>query len=47
MRKSKFTPGGFDLAVKKARAGRGLFAQEPIPKGVCIIEYVGLSLIHI
>lgn len=44
MRKSKFTPGGFDLAVKKARAGRGLFAQETIPKGVCIIEYVGRTL---
>jgi uncharacterized protein len=44
MAKSKYTPGGFDLAVKKARAGRGLFAQEPIPKGACVIEYVGRTL---
>jgi uncharacterized protein len=38
---SKFTPGGFRLAVKRASAGRGLFALEPIPKGACIIEYTG------
>ena len=44
MRKSKYTPGGFDLAVKKARAGRGLFAMEDIPKGVCVLEYVGRTL---
>ena len=44
MRKSKYTPGGFDLAVRRATAGKGLFAQEPIPKGACIIEYVGPTL---
>jgi len=44
MTKSKYTPGGFDLAVKKARAGRGLFANETIPKGVCVIEYTGRTL---
>lgn len=44
MRKSKFTPGGFRLAVKRASAGRGLFAMEPIPKGACVIEYVGRTL---
>lgn len=44
MTKSKYRPGGFDLAVKKARAGRGLFAREDIPKGVCVIEYVGRTL---
>ena len=44
MTKSKYTPGGFDLAVRRARAGRGLFAQEDIPKGVCVIEYVGRTL---
>jgi SET domain-containing protein len=44
MRKSKFTPGGFCLAVKRASAGRGLFAMEPIPKGACVIEYVGRTL---
>ena len=44
MRKSKFTPGGFDLAVRRASAGRGLFAEEPIPKGACVIEYIGKTL---
>ncbi len=41
MRRSKFTPGDFKLAVKRASAGRGLFALEDIPKGVCVEEYVG------
>ena len=39
--KSKFTPGNFRLAVKRASAGRGLFALEPIRKGACVAEYVG------
>lgn len=38
---SKLTPGNFRLAVKRARAGRGLFALEPIRKGACVVEYVG------
>lgn len=41
MKSSKFTPGKYRLGVKRARAGRGLFALEPIPKGACIAEYVG------
>ena len=44
MKTSKFTPGNYRLAVKRASAGRGLFALEPIPKKVCIIEYVGETL---
>jgi hypothetical protein len=44
MKKSKFTPGEYRLAVKRARTGRGLFALAPIPKGGCIIEYVGHTL---
>ena len=44
MIKSRYKPGGFDLAVKKARAGRGVFAKEDIPKGVCVLEYVGRTL---
>ena len=44
MRRSKFTPGDFSLAVKRARAGRGLYTLDPIPKGVCIIEYTGPML---
>jgi len=40
-RKSRFTPGGFQLRVRRAVTGRGLFADEKIPKGACIVEYVG------
>ncbi len=36
-----FTPGDFDLAVKRSAAGLGLYTNEPIPKGVCVIEYFG------
>ncbi|HVU80204.1 MAG TPA: SET domain-containing protein [Candidatus Paceibacterota bacterium] len=40
----KFTPGDFDLKVKRSVTGLGLFAMEPIPKGKCIIEYTGPRL---
>lgn len=39
--KRKFTPGDFDLVVKRSAAGLGLYAGEAIPKGVCVIEYFG------
>ena len=38
---SKFIPGDFKLKVKRGLSGLGLFAEEIIPKGACIIEYVG------
>ena len=41
---SRLAPGSYRIAVKRARAGRGLFALEPILKGACIIEYVGPTL---
>lgn len=34
----------FKLKVKRASAGLGLFAAEPIPKGAFIIEYTGVQL---
>lgn len=40
----KFTPGEFDLKVKRSSAGLGLFTNSPIPKGSCIIEYTGRTL---
>ena len=43
-RKGKFTPGGYKVKVKRSKAGLGLFAEEPIPKGACIIEYTGRTL---
>lgn len=39
--KSKYTPGEYLLHAKRSRAGIGLFAGEDIPKGACVIEYVG------
>lgn len=41
MKKNKFTVGHFPLQVKRSLTGRGLFAVDPIPKGSCIIEYIG------
>lgn len=43
-RKSKFEPGGYKTSVKRSSAGLGLFAMDEIPKGVCIIEYVGRTI---
>ncbi len=40
-RKLKFEPGDFKLRVGRSRAGLGLFTEEEIPKGACIIEYTG------
>jgi SET domain-containing protein len=44
VKQSKFTPGGYDLRVKRSSAGLGLFAGEDIPKGKCVIEYVGKQI---
>ncbi len=41
MAAGKFTPGTWTLQVKRSSAGLGLFAGEAIPKGACVIEYVG------
>ena len=40
-RRSKYTPGGYTLRVRQSPTGRGLFADEDIPKGACILEYTG------
>jgi uncharacterized protein len=39
--KEKYVPGAFVLRVGRSSAGLGLYATESIPKGACIIEYVG------
>lgn len=41
MKKGRFTPHRFKLRVRASATGRGLFADEAIPKGACIIEYIG------
>jgi len=40
----KYVPGEWNLVVKRSSAGLGLFAGEAIPKGACVIEYVGRVL---
>lgn len=40
-KRGKFVPGNWKLLVRRSSAGLGLFAGEAIPKGACIIEYVG------
>ncbi|MEY4731799.1 MAG: hypothetical protein RL681_745 [Candidatus Parcubacteria bacterium] len=36
-----FVPGHYRLRLKRSKTGRGVFAEERIPKGACIIEYTG------
>lgn len=43
-RKSKFELGGYKLRVKRSVAGLGLYTEEEIPKGKCIIEYWGRTI---
>lgn len=39
--KQRFVPAPFHLTVHRSHSGRGLFTQDRIPKGSCIIEYLG------
>lgn len=41
MAAGKFIPGTWNLQVKRSSAGLGLFSGGVIPKGACVIEYVG------
>jgi SET domain-containing protein len=36
-----FTPNEYALCVKRSRTGLGMFTEEAIPRGACIIEYIG------
>ena len=40
-RVGKYTVRNFELKLKRGLSGLGLFAAEPVPKGACIIEYIG------
>src|SRR6185503_8913178 len=37
----KFVPGDYNLVVRRSPTGLGLFTDEPIKKGKCVIEYTG------
>lgn len=44
MARLSYTPGDFDLLVRRSKTGLGLFAGEAIPKGSCVIEYTGVEI---
>ena len=46
MRKTrgKYAVGNFKLRVSLSKSGRGLFTEEPIQKGACIVEYTGRAV---
>ncbi|MEK7602378.1 MAG: SET domain-containing protein [Patescibacteria group bacterium] len=44
MSKSKFIPGDYHLIPRRSKAGIGLFTNDDIPKGKCVIEYVGRTI---
>jgi SET domain-containing protein len=41
MARKSYTPGAFELRVGRSKSGLGLFTESEIPKGACVIEYVG------
>ena len=43
MRRS-YVPGDYALRARRSSAGFGLFTETNIPKGACVIEYVGRVL---
>lgn len=36
-----FTPGDYALRVGRSRTGLGMFTEEALPRGACVIEYTG------
>ena len=42
--RNSYTPKDWKLSIRRSYAGLGLFAEEEIPKGACIIEYFGRQL---
>ncbi len=44
LKRKKYEPAGYKYKVRRSTAGLGLFAEEDIPKGVGIIEYIGREL---
>jgi SET domain-containing protein len=44
MARKSYSPGDFELVVKRSATGLGLFAESEIPKNSCIIEYTGVQI---
>ena len=41
---SKYEPGDYDLSVRRSSAGLGLFTNDSIERGKCVVEYYGRVL---
>lgn len=41
---ARYRVGTYALSVRRSKTGKGLFAGERIPKGACIIEYIGTAV---
>ena len=39
--KRSYKPGDYRFTVKRTNTGLGLFTEDPIKKGACVIEYIG------
>jgi SET domain-containing protein len=44
MPRKSYQPGDFNLKVRRSRTGLGLFAEQVLPAGACVIEYTGRML---
>ena len=44
MAKLSYNIGEHELVVRRSRTGLGLFTESEIPKGACVIEYLGVPL---
>lgn len=44
MARLNYTPGDFELVVRRSKTGLGLYTESEIPKGACVIEYTGVEL---
>lgn len=42
--RKRFEPQPLKLRVKRSRTGLGVFTEEDIPRGTCVLEYKGRSL---
>jgi SET domain-containing protein len=40
----RFEPQNFKIRVGRSRTGLGVFAEEAIPRGACVLEYKGRAL---
>ena len=44
MARKSYSPGDFNMVVKRSATGLGLFTESEIPKNACVIEYTGVQI---